>query len=183
MGVLVGSIQAAGKPPSPEQAAEIGRLQNRLYRATQATAVLLLLAVILHGRGSLRPLMIRPSRAAFAFIFITVALDMLALGIIIPVLPKLVVEFEGGDVAHAARTVGVFGFAWAAMQFLASPLVGAVSDRFGRRPVVLLSNFGLDLDSAVMGRHRLVGVMSFSKALLRQNPFNPFDPYFRSVDA
>ena len=94
--------------------------------------------------------MIRPSRAAFAFIFITVALDMLALGIIIPVLPKLVVEFEGGNVAHAARIVGVFGFAWSAMQFLASPLLGAMSDRFGRRPVVLLSNFGLGLDYAVM---------------------------------
>jgi MFS transporter, DHA1 family, tetracycline resistance protein len=63
--------------------------------------------------------MIRPSRAAFAFIFITVTLDMLALGIIVPVLPKLIVAFEGGDVAHAARIVGVFGFAWSAMQFLA----------------------------------------------------------------
>ena len=94
--------------------------------------------------------MIRPSRAAFAFIFITVALDMLALGIIIPVLPKLVVAFEGGDVAHAARIVGLFGFVWAAMQFLASPVVGALSDRYGRRPVVLLSNFGLGLDYLVM---------------------------------
>jgi DHA1 family tetracycline resistance protein-like MFS transporter len=94
--------------------------------------------------------MIRPSRAAFAFIFITVALDMLALGIMAPVLPKLVVAFEGGDVAHAARIVGLFGFVWAAMQFLASPVVGAMSDRFGRRPVVLLSNFGLGLDYLVM---------------------------------
>jgi MFS transporter, DHA1 family, tetracycline resistance protein len=94
--------------------------------------------------------MIRPSRAAFAFIFITVALDMLALGIIVPVLPKLIVAFEGGDVAHAARIVGVFGFSWSAMQFLASPVVGAMSDRFGRRPIVLLSNFGLGLDYLVM---------------------------------
>jgi DHA1 family tetracycline resistance protein-like MFS transporter len=93
---------------------------------------------------------LRPSRAAFAFIFITVALDMVALGIIVPVLPKLVVTFEGGDVAHAARIVGLFGFVWAAMQFLASPVVGAMSDRYGRRPVVLLSNFGLGLDYLVM---------------------------------
>jgi len=94
--------------------------------------------------------MLRPSRAAFAFIFITVTLDMLALGIIIPVLPKLVVAFEGGDVAHAARIVGLFGFVWAAAQFLASPVVGALSDRHGRRPVVLLSNFGLGIDYLVM---------------------------------
>jgi len=94
--------------------------------------------------------MLRPSRAAFAFIFITVALDMVALGIIVPVLPKLVVAFEGGNVARAARIVGLFGFSWAAMQFLASPIVGALSDRFGRRPVVLLSNFGLGLDYLVM---------------------------------
>ena len=92
----------------------------------------------------------RPSRAAFAFIFITVALDMLSLGIIVPVLPKLIVAFEGGNVAQAARVVGVFGFAWSAMQFLASPVVGALSDRFGRRPVVLLSNFGLGADYLVM---------------------------------
>ncbi|HEV7703179.1 MAG TPA: TCR/Tet family MFS transporter [Gemmatimonadaceae bacterium] len=94
--------------------------------------------------------MLRPSRAAFAFIFITVLLDMLALGIIVPVLPNLVVSFEGGDVAHAARIVGLFGFSWAAMQFLASPIVGAMSDRYGRRPLVLLSNFGLGLDYLVM---------------------------------
>ena len=101
--------------------------------------------------------MLRPSKAAFAFIFITVALDMLALGIMIPVLPKLVIQFEGGDVAHAARIVGLFGFVWAAMQFLASPVVGALSDHFGRRPVVLLSNFGLGADYLLMALAPTVG--------------------------
>ena len=78
-----------------------------------------------------------PGRAAFAFIFITVLLDMLALGIIIPVLPRLVVDFMGGDAPGAAEVLGIFGTAWALMQFLFSPTIGALSDRFGRRPVIL----------------------------------------------
>jgi DHA1 family tetracycline resistance protein-like MFS transporter len=92
----------------------------------------------------------RGGRAAFAFIFVTVALDMLALGVMIPVLPKLIVQLEGGDIAQAAAVTGGFGFVWNAMQFLFSPLVGALSDRFGRRPVVLLSNLGLGLDYILM---------------------------------
>lgn len=94
---------------------------------------------------------LQPRRqAAFLFILITVALDMLALGVIIPVLPKLIAEFEGGDLRSAARIVGVFGFSWAAMQFLFQPALGALSDHFGRRPVVLMSNLGLGLDYVFM---------------------------------
>src|SRR5258708_12436285 len=92
----------------------------------------------------------QPGRAAFVFIFITVVLDMLAIGIVVPVLPMLVKAFEGGDTGLAADAFGVFGTAWAVMQFLFSPVLGALSDRFGRRPVVLLSNLGLGLDYVVM---------------------------------
>jgi DHA1 family tetracycline resistance protein-like MFS transporter len=88
--------------------------------------------------------------AAFIFIFITVALDMIALGIIVPVLPKLIVQFEGGDIARAAAITGVFGTVWALMQFLFAPVLGALSDRLGRRPVILLSNVGLGLDYLMM---------------------------------
>jgi MFS transporter, DHA1 family, tetracycline resistance protein len=91
-----------------------------------------------------------PRRAAFIFVFITVLLDMLALGIVVPVLPKLVVDFLAGDTARAAEVYGVFGTAWALMQFLVSPLHGALSDRFGRRPLILISNFGLGLDYILM---------------------------------
>jgi DHA1 family tetracycline resistance protein-like MFS transporter len=89
-------------------------------------------------------------KAALAFIFVTVALDMLALGIIVPVLPKLVLEFEGGDSAGAASIYGVFGTTFAAMQFLCAPLLGALSDRLGRRPVILISTVGLGLDYVIM---------------------------------
>ncbi len=88
--------------------------------------------------------------AAVAFIFVTILLDMLALGLIIPILPKLVESFVDNDTARAARIFGLFGTAWALMQFVFSPVLGSLSDRFGRRPVVLLSNFGLALDYVLM---------------------------------
>jgi MFS transporter, DHA1 family, tetracycline resistance protein len=91
-----------------------------------------------------------PRRAAFAFVFVTVLLDMLAIGIIIPVLPKLVVDFLNGDTGEGARVYGLFGTVWALMQFFFSPVQGALSDRFGRRPVILISNVGLGLDYVVM---------------------------------
>jgi DHA1 family tetracycline resistance protein-like MFS transporter len=89
-------------------------------------------------------------RPAIAFIFVTVVIDVLAMGIVIPVLPKLVEAFEGGNTAIAAETYGIFGTAWGLMQFLFMPVVGSLSDRFGRRPVILISCFGLGLDFFLM---------------------------------
>jgi MFS transporter, DHA1 family, tetracycline resistance protein len=89
-------------------------------------------------------------RAALGFIFVTVMLDMLAFGVIAPVLPRLVKDFLHGDVARSSEYMGLFVTAWAIMQFVFSPVLGVFSDRYGRRPVVLLSNFGLALDYAVM---------------------------------
>ena len=91
-----------------------------------------------------------PRGAAVIFIFVTILLDTLALGVIIPILPKLIESFVDNDTANAARIYGLFGTAWALMQFFFSPILGALSDRFGRRPVVLLSNFGLALDYVMM---------------------------------
>jgi DHA1 family tetracycline resistance protein-like MFS transporter len=84
------------------------------------------------------------------FIFVTVVIDVLAMGIVIPVLPKLVETFEGGNTAAAAETFGIFGTAWGLMQFIFMPVVGALSDRFGHRPVILISCFGLGLDFFLM---------------------------------
>ena len=92
----------------------------------------------------------RPRHAAFAFILVTVLLDMLALGMIVPILPRLVIDFVGGNKALATDVYGLFGTVWALMQFLFSPVQGALSDRFGRRPVILASNIGLGLDYVLM---------------------------------
>jgi MFS transporter, DHA1 family, tetracycline resistance protein len=90
------------------------------------------------------------SHAAMAFIIVTVLLDMVAFGIIAPVLPNLIVRFEGGNMARASDVTGYFGFAWNFMQFLFLPVLGAWSDRFGRRPIILISCFGLGLDYIFM---------------------------------
>jgi DHA1 family tetracycline resistance protein-like MFS transporter len=89
-------------------------------------------------------------RGALAFIFVTVLLDMLAVGIVIPVLPKLVETMVGGDTARAAEIYGIFGTVWALMQFLFMPIMGSASDRYGRRPVILVSCFGMAGAYAVM---------------------------------
>ena len=89
-------------------------------------------------------------RAAATFIFLTVTLDMLALGMIAPVLPRLITGFLNGNAVSGAEMIGIFGTLFAAMQFFFSPVLGSLSDRFGRRPIVLLSNFGMGLDYIVM---------------------------------
>ncbi len=89
-------------------------------------------------------------RAALAFIFITVLIDILSFGLIIPVLPQLLKTFVGGDIAQATQWHGLFATAFMVMQFFSQPFQGALSDRFGRRPVILISNLGLALDFVIM---------------------------------
>jgi DHA1 family tetracycline resistance protein-like MFS transporter len=89
-------------------------------------------------------------RAAVVFIFLTLMLDVLAMGIIIPVLPKLIEGFMAGQHADAVRTGSLLGLVWAIMQFVFTPILGALSDRYGRRPVLLVSMTGLGLDYILM---------------------------------
>src|SRR5580692_7286110 len=94
---------------------------------------------------------VRPPRnAAVTFIFVTVLIDMLSFGMIIPVLPMLVQDFVGGSASRAAQMYGLFGTAWALMQFIFSPVQGSLSDHFGRRTVILTSCAGLGLDFILM---------------------------------
>lgn len=88
---------------------------------------------------------------AFAFIFITVLLDSIGLGIIMPVVPHLIMDIDGDSLTNAARTSGFLMFAFASMQFIASPLLGNLSDRFGRRPVLLCSLLAMGLNYLLMG--------------------------------
>src|SRR5919202_1091712 len=99
----------------------------------------------------------RAKPAAVIFVLVTVSLDMLSVGLIAPVLPKLILNFLGGEMKTAADWNGVFGTVFAAMQFFFSPVLGVLSDRFGRRPVILLSNLGLGLDYIVMALSPTIG--------------------------
>ncbi len=83
-----------------------------------------------------------PRPAATAFVLVTVLLDTLGLGLIIPVAPRLVASFLGGDLGAASHYFGVMVSLYAAMQFLFAPIIGGLSDRFGRRPIILLSLLG-----------------------------------------
>ena len=84
--------------------------------------------------------------AALGFIFITILIDVIGFGIIIPVLPALIKQLTGGDITVAAKYGSWLTFAYAIMMFISSPFIGALSDRYGRRPILLFALAGLGID-------------------------------------
>ncbi len=93
----------------------------------------------------------RGRQAAFSFIFVCAVANVLSFALIIPILPNLVKSFVGGDTARASEWVVIFSTTWGLIQFGIGPILGLMSDRFGRRPVLLISLLGLGLDFIVMG--------------------------------
>jgi DHA1 family tetracycline resistance protein-like MFS transporter len=104
-------------------------------------------------------------RAALAFIFVTVLVDVLAFGLIIPVLPHLLKRIAGGEIAEATLWHGLFATGFMVMQFFASPVQGALSDRFGRRPVILVSNAGLAIDFVIMALAETLPLLFIARLL------------------
>lgn len=94
-----------------------------------------------HGRS--------PRRAGLAFVLVTIWIDVLSWGVTIPVYPQLIIELTGGDVSYAAATAGLLMAVFAAIQLFVAPVLGALSDRFGRRPVLLMACGGLAVNMAV----------------------------------
>src|SRR3978361_1491632 len=86
------------------------------------------------------------SKEALGITLSPALMDVIALGLMIPVLPNLVKQMVGGDTATATTYTGLFAVSWGLLQFFCSPIQGMLSDRFGRRPVLLLSIFGLGVD-------------------------------------
>lgn len=104
-------------------------------------------------------------RAALAFIFVTVLVDVMAFGLIIPVLPHLLKKVTGGEIADATLWHGLFATGFMVMQFIAQPLQGALSDRFGRRPVILISNAGLAIDFLIMALAETLPLLFIARLL------------------
>jgi len=87
---------------------------------------------------------------AIIFIFITILIDVLGIGIIIPVLPKILLELTRKGLSEASQLSGYLMASYAVMQFIFSPIIGGLSDKFGRRPVILASLFGFFLDYMIL---------------------------------
>jgi DHA1 family tetracycline resistance protein-like MFS transporter len=104
-------------------------------------------------------------RPAVAFVLVTLFLDILGVGLIIPILPRLIEELTGGDVSGASRVFGLLAALYSLMQFLFAPALGSLSDRFGRRPILLISLLGSGLDYLLLAWAPTLGWFFLGRAV------------------
>jgi MFS transporter, DHA1 family, tetracycline resistance protein len=107
----------------------------------------------------------KAGKSAFFFIFVTILLNMIGFGVIMPVMPKLIMDVTGEGVAHAAQWGGYLSVVYAIMQFFCMPIVGGLSDRFGRRPVMLTSLAAYSFDFFIMAIAPTIGVILVARIL------------------
>ena len=106
-----------------------------------------------------------PGKYALLFIFITVTLNMIGFGVIIPVMPQLIMDVTGEDLAPAAQWGGYLSLVYALMQFVMMPVIGGLSDRFGRRPILLISMAAYAFDFLIMAVAPVIGVILVARIL------------------
>lgn len=125
----------------------------------------------------------KPGKHALVFILVTVFLDVMGLGIIIPVLPELLVELSGEPLHEAVVYGGWLIFLYAFMQFLCSPVIGNLSDRFGRRPVILLALGAYSLDYLIMGFAPTLALLFVGRAIsgVTGASFTPANAYIADI--
>lgn len=104
-------------------------------------------------------------RFSIAFIFLTVLLNMIGLGVIMPVMPQLIMTVTGDGLSRAAQWGGYLTFVYAAMQFIMMPIIGGLSDRYGRRPVLLISLAAYSFDFLIMAIAPTIGVILVARLL------------------
>ena len=104
-------------------------------------------------------------QAALGFIFITLLIDIIGFGIIIPILPQLIQSLTHGTVSEASRYGGLLIFAYSLMQFVCSPIIGNLSDQFGRRPILLSSLFGFGIDYLFLAFAPSIGWLFVGRAI------------------
>src|SRR5579871_4007733 len=105
------------------------------------------------------------TKSAKAFVFVVVLIDSIGFGLILPVLPRLIMQLTGVTVDRAAVYGGWLGFVYALMQFFCAPVLGNLSDRFGRRPVILFALFALGIDYLIMGWAPVIGWLFAGRAI------------------
>jgi len=116
-------------------------------------------------------------------VFVTVTIDILAFGVIIPVLPHLIQQMVGGSIAAASVWSGIFSTVFALTQFVSTPIQGALSDRFGRRPVILISCFGLGLDFMLMALAQTLPLLFIGRIIsgITASSFSTANAYIADV--